>query len=193
MHDYTDLFNALAATLEYPGDDWRDAVARCEPLCLGAGEAIAGPFAAFTAATRSSALDELQELYVRTFELAPAATLEVGYHVFGETYKRGEFLAHLSAEEEGLALGAERQLPDYLPVLLRLLEHLGDDDLRRDLVGACMLPAIAAVATSLESSESPYRHLVSCVGAALEESLRLELLGAPGAEAISLIEEADHA
>ena len=32
MHDYTDLFNARG-DLEYPGDDWRDAAERREPLC----------------------------------------------------------------------------------------------------------------------------------------------------------------
>ena len=55
--------------------------------------------------------------HTRTFDLNPVCTLEVGYHLFCENYKRGEFLANLRATEAPFELGQEFQLPDYLPVL----------------------------------------------------------------------------
>lgn len=169
-----ELFDSLAALLEYPEHDWVDRLDACERTTARAGDAVAGPFLAFRDAL-ALPLDQVQEGYVRTFEMAPDHTLEVGFHLFGESYKRGEFLANLREEEARFDIGQEKQLPDYLPVLLRLIVRLDDDELRRDLLGACVLPAVEKLLATLATKQGPYGALMTCVAGALERRLRLEL------------------
>lgn len=173
-----ELFDRLAALLEYPDHDWSDRIDECERSVATCGDNVASPFLAFREATALT-IDQLQEGYVRTFELSTECTLEAGFHLFGETYKRGEFLAHLREEEEPYDIGQEHQLPDYLPVLLRLVGRVEDDELRRDLIGACVLPAVEKMQVTLASKGGPYGALMTSVAGALEARLRLEIELAP--------------
>jgi nitrate reductase delta subunit len=114
----------------------------------------------FAKASETLTLSELQEVYTRTFDLNPTCALEIGFHLFGENYKRGEFLANLRETEAPFELGQEHQLPDYLPVLLRLLTKLEDAELRMSLIGDCMIPAIDKMLAALKDPENPYRSLL---------------------------------
>jgi nitrate reductase delta subunit len=128
-------------------------------------------------------LAELQELYTRTFDLNPACALEAGYHLFGENYKRGEFLAHLRETEAPFDLGQENQLPDYLPVLLRLLTKL-DDDLRSSLISECLIPAIEKMLATFKDATNPYRFLLAVV--------RKRLQTEPGAQRTETVPTSFH-
>jgi nitrate reductase delta subunit len=175
MIESTSLFDALAEMLEYPERDYADALDACEHMIAAEGDEVARPFLEFREKIAPLSTDELEELYVRTFEMTPTCTLETGYHLFGESYKRGEFLAHLREEESTHDIAQENQLPDFLPVLLRLATRIDEDDLRRDLIGACMLPAIGKITVALASVDGPYAHLLTTVSAALEHHLMREL------------------
>lgn len=155
-HTQTAL-HALADLLEYPGADW--------PQRLAAGRAALGGavLVEFSRQTTALPLAALQELYTLTFDLNPVASLEIGYHLFGENYKRGLFLANLRETEAQYALDEPRQLPDYLPVLLRLLARLADRELRDDLIAECMLPALAKMKRALASKENAYAALIAAV------------------------------
>ncbi|MEW6213507.1 MAG: hypothetical protein AB1631_34750, partial [Acidobacteriota bacterium] len=112
-------------------------------------------------------LSGLQELYTQTFDLNPVCTLEIGYHLFGENYKRGELLANLRETESPYSIGQQNQLPDYLPVLLRLIVRLADTELRRSLISDCMLPALAKMDEEMSKGANPYGDLLKAVRGAL--------------------------
>ena len=75
---------AIADLLDYPGSDWPGKMSVCADAAND-----------FCRVVEKVSLSDLQELYTRTFDLNPVCALEVGYHLFGENYKRGEFLANL--------------------------------------------------------------------------------------------------
>lgn len=167
-HERAQVYSALADLLEYPGDDWVAKVELRRLSLKGQSPGISFAFAEFCRKTEGFTVAELQELYTRTFDLNPVCALEVGYHLFGENYKRGIFLANLRETETPFALGQERQLPDYLPVLLRLLGKLDDEELRGALITECLLPAIDKMLVTFGQSENPYRELIQTVGVALK-------------------------
>jgi nitrate reductase delta subunit len=69
----------------------------------------------------SLSLGEWEELYTRTLDLNPPATPYIGYQTWGESYKRGEFMALINREMNALGIDADGELPDHLiPVLLYL-------------------------------------------------------------------------
>ena len=162
MTDGTNIYDAFADLLEYPDTDWESKMATFAENDLL--DEFRFGFATLT-------LSELQELYTRTFDLNPVCALEIGYHLFGENYKRGQFLANLRETEAPFELGQENQLPDYLPVLLRLLTKLEDEELRTSLIGECLVPAIDKMLKSLKETENPYRFLLE----ALRKTLRTEV------------------
>ena len=92
------LYSILADLLEYPGDDWAECLERAEKLCLPGSSY--GLLREFLCDVQSTPVPLLQECYTRIFDLNPVCTLEVGYHLFGENYKRGLFLANLSETEK---------------------------------------------------------------------------------------------
>jgi nitrate reductase delta subunit len=155
-----DLYERLAGLLEYPDETWRGGLELCLKGALAAG--LDG-LDEFDRKLDGLSLPELQERYTQTFDLNPVCTLEVGYHLFGENYKRGIFLAKLRETEAPFELGQQRQLPDYLPVLLRLLVRLDDKELRTTLIVQCMLPALEKMIEALAQAENPYGTLLSSI------------------------------
>lgn len=166
----TDTYNKLADLLEYPNSGWTSKIMRC---------ADNDALAEFRSGIDALSLSDLQELYTRTFDLNPVCALEVGYHLFGENYKRGEFLANLRETEAPFELGQEYQLPDYLPVLLRLLTELGDDELRAALIGECLIPALDKMLKSLKETDNPYRFLLEAVRTTLQSEVGYVSIEAP--------------
>ena len=163
----TTPFESLANLLEYPDAGFNSLIELWAQLVSKANVELLAPSSKFRRDTQRLSLTDLQELYTRTFDLSPVCALDIGYHLFGENYKRGVFLANLRETEAPFDLGQEHQLPDYLPVLLRLLTKLDDEDLRSALIVDCMIPALEKMLKTLSEGDNPYRHLIAAVNMVL--------------------------
>ena len=84
----------------------------------------------------------MQELFTRSFDVQAIATLDIGYVLFGDDYKRGELLANLNQEHRKAGNDCGTELADYLPNILRLMSMLQDEELIRDLAYAIVAPAL---------------------------------------------------
>ena len=100
-------------------------------------------------------VEGMQELYTTTFDLNPVATLEVGWHLWGEQYERGRFLAELREQQDSLGLDAGTELPDHLTVLLPMFEKRNDAAL-----AAKITAALDKIVKPLDEHGNPYRHLI---------------------------------
>jgi len=72
-------------------------------------------------------LIQLQEQYTETFDLTSSNSMNLTYHRWGDTEKRGPALAHL--EEMYLKAGFQRigsELPDFLPLMLEFISERPD-------------------------------------------------------------------
>jgi len=173
------IYDSLAGLLDYPVADWQSRCDECKELLTAESKLFVSQFSLFASETEKFSLSELQELYTRTFDLSPVCALDIGYHLFGENYKRGVFLANLRETEAPFDLGQEHQLPDYLPVLLRLLTKLDDEELRSALIVDCMIPALEKMLKTLGEGENPYRHLIAAVRLALCSEPEVDLRKSP--------------
>ncbi len=110
----------------------------------------------FYAEVKHVSLDGLEELYTRTFDLNPVASLDLGWHLYGEQYERGRLLAELRGRQAKLGIDSGTELPDHLTVVLRMLRYLdGNDPLRGQFAAA-----IAKIRATLDEQGNPYRHLI---------------------------------
>lgn len=111
---------------------------------------------AFAEAIGSMTPAQREELYATTFDFDPKVSLELGWHLFGESFKRGAFLVRMRAALREHKLDEGRHLPDYLPTLLRLLDRLDQAD-GEALILEVILPALEVVLQGFASRpDHPY-------------------------------------
>lgn len=156
-HTIERVYELLAQTIEYPTPalpgQARECVAALKAQHPGAARAMK-PFAAFVEATP---LVAQEELYTATFDMRPVCFPYIGFQLFGETYKRGEFLAALSARFRASGCSVGPELPDHLGAVLRYLAHTSDED----LVAEGLAPALRRMIDQLEGN--PYRDAMQAI------------------------------
>ena len=115
----------------------------------------------------------LEEIHTGVFDLQPICCPYVGYHLFGEQYRRGVFMARLREQYRAHSFPAGNELPDHIVVLLRYLAGRHDADTDRDLVTECLLPAAGKMVERFADGTNPYRGILE----ALVRVLRREAAG----------------
>lgn len=152
--------DAIACCLEYPVDHTaRQARLAANALACG-HPLLSASFWNLAVFLERDGAHEAEERYTALFDVNPVCTLHVGYHVFGDTYPRGEFLAALCAELRKAEVPTRGDLPDFLPTLLRLLERLGHPEDRRSLRRVALLPAVRRMGEILGESKDPWSGII---------------------------------
>ena len=130
-------YSLLATILRYPGADYYPAVLSMQTL----SPEILSAFADWVA---TSTENELDDLYVKTFDIHAICFLEVGYVLFGEDYKRGHLLVKLQELHHEFGVDCGVELADHLPNLLHLLPLLkaARPEESQALVEKIVLPAL---------------------------------------------------
>jgi nitrate reductase delta subunit len=101
---------------------------------------------------------ELQEQFVETFDLQADCSLDLGWHLFGERYERGEWLARLRADLRRTGVGDSLELPDHITNVLVLLDR--DEPASAAALATQIGPAFDRLHEALARRDSPYRYLV---------------------------------
>lgn len=168
------LLTWLSALCTYPKEDWPARLRRAKDVAGGLAPSEA--LGRLAGELEGKSLAELEEAYVAAFDFDPASTLELGWHLYGEDYRRGEFLVRMrqllrehGVEEEGL-------LPDHMALALRLLPKLSEEE-AVNLVHQSVLPALAKVQEALGKRGSPFAWLMAAIGRALEEAAPAKVAG----------------
>jgi len=87
-------------------------------------------------------LQTMQALFTHTFDVQAITTLDIGYVLFGDDYKRGELLANLNREHREADNDCGHELADHLPNILNLMGKLREEELLEELVQEMLAPAI---------------------------------------------------
>jgi nitrate reductase delta subunit len=154
------LLKLLAFLLEYPTPSWRDELVHLSDLSgmtaeNGSGEAIA----AFLAYAGTRSLIELQEVYTASFDLDPATSLNLTYHLMGDHENRGKALAGLLQiyRQAGYDASA-RELPDFLPLMLEFLALCPEPEAAEILRAS--IGTVAPLAKRLQAAGHPYAPII---------------------------------
>ena len=113
------IYALLAEAFRYP------APGRIEALQAGLAALPQGQakkhFKDFVKSVQALSLGEWEELHTRTLDLNPPAAPYIGYQAWGESYKRGNFMALINRELKQNGIDTDGELPDHLtPILLYL-------------------------------------------------------------------------
>lgn len=150
----------VARLFEYPDENFATHYAAAVEGVRAAGDEGAVLLDEFYAEMARLSVEQAQELYTRTFDLAPVCVPYASVHLFGgESFKRAELMSGLNAAYARCGLERDGELPDHLAVLLRAVPML-DDEEREELARFVVSPALEKMAKLLESANSPWRHAV---------------------------------
>ncbi len=162
-------YEHLATLFDYPRRDYPVWVQSVYDVLAGRYVLAAAEIDAFARALPTEgepftpeALDEVQEVFTRTFDVQAITTLSVGWLVFGDDYKRGELLVNLSREHREAGIDCGSELPDHLPNVLRLMARWQDRELAKEFAEEILHPALERMITEfgprhMESRNALYR------------------------------------
>jgi len=135
-------YHLLAELFEYPDAGYPERVQQIKKFLDGNYPEAAGEIGKFVDYLPADDLLTMQELFTRSFDVQAIATLDIGYVLFGDDYKRGEMLANLNREHLAAKNDCGTELADHLPNILRLMSLLKDEELIEDLAYAIVGPAL---------------------------------------------------
>lgn len=142
-------YEHLAPLFDYPGRDYPTRVRAARAALSGRHEGAAAALDDLACLLpergerlSAEALDLMQEIFTRTFDVQAITTLGVGYVMFGDDYKRGELLVQLSREQQAAGVHCGCELPDHLPNVLRLMARWEDRDLAAEFATEILYPAV---------------------------------------------------
>ena len=164
-------YRVLSALLEYPGPEFDQVLQESEAF-LGSPEGLRQPGAKLVLGVvewmRKCDPMELQQIYVRTFDLTSAHSLHLTSHLLEEQdRRRGPALIRLRQHYEvsGLQL-VKGELPDYLPAVLEFAATLGEES------AVCILEqaeeALTILERNLQESGSQYSPLFTATCLAIK-------------------------
>ena len=135
------MYNLLSKVSDYPELDYTDNLNVTINQSKGVYEEAGAFLEEFKKYVEGVDLSKLKEVYTRTFDLKGVVCLDLGYTLFGEDYKRGEFLVNIQRlqKEHGIDTGVE--LPDHLTNILKLLPVM-DEEPRKELIEKIVMPAL---------------------------------------------------
>lgn len=157
-------YEHLARLFDYPRWDYPRWVQAAYDVLAGRYVLAAAEVAAFAQDLPTEgedlspdALDEVQEIFTRTFDVQAVTTLGVGYVMFGDDYKRGEVLVELNRELRAVGVDPGTELPDHLPTVLRLMARWEDRELAEEFAVELLQPALQRMVAAFGPRQMEHR------------------------------------
>ena len=161
-----EILTAYGKILKYPDNQYSEQVQEWVESLEGYPE-IRSHVRPFVQHAENASLGKLEELFVKTFEMNKKRPLEIGWHLYGEEYKRGQFLVKMRdlLREHGIKENGE--LPDHLTYCLTVLPKLDSAD-TETFVRKYMHPAIDSIIEGFGKEDNPYLGVVESLSMLLE-------------------------
>ncbi len=159
------IFQLFDEILDYPGPQLAAQVDECMGQLAGECPEAADALRRFQSEREQMRLEPLQEAYTSVFDMLPECTLNLGYHLFGEDWRRSVFLARLNELFQAKSFPVDKELPDHLCLILRFLGQHELDSEANDLIAEGVLPALSRIDEGLAATSSPYRFALKALQA----------------------------
>lgn len=136
-------YELLSDFFVYPEDEsFKTKIEEAYQYLVGAYPEAAETMKPFVECMKASTIQEMQELFLRSFDVQAITTLDIGFTLFGEDFKRGQLLANLNREHREAGNECYTELSDHLPNLLRLLSKMKNIEMRNEIGLRLVIPAV---------------------------------------------------
>ncbi|HEX2968649.1 MAG TPA: hypothetical protein VHO46_06055 [Bacteroidales bacterium] len=154
-------YPVFARLLRYPTSELGNDINTCREILLRKYDpGIVTGLSDFSRHVTETPLAFQQEYYTGTFDVQPVTTLDIGYLLFGDDYRRGVFLVNMQREHIKAGNDCGKELPDHLPDILNLLPLISDPAFTEELVCSLLIPALTEMIVRFRKKENHYRGLL---------------------------------
>jgi len=108
----------------------------------------------------SKSVRKQQEYYLKTFDVQAVCSLDIGYVLFGEDYKRAQLLVNLQTEHKAAGVDCGSELGDHLPNVLALLSKTNDPDFAEELGFIITSQAVRFMITKFKNVDNIYKDML---------------------------------
>ncbi len=147
-------YTLIADIFRYPDEHYKENVARCEELMINSYPEIYKTAAPFFDFVRKTNPQEIEYVFGKTFHIQAICYLDLGYVLFAEDYKRGDFLVKVKNEQEKVNNDCGIELADNLPNVLTLMTLFEDHDFREEFAERILYVALQKMLEEFEASRS---------------------------------------
>ena len=162
-------YQSLSILFRYPSGELRENIEKCNAILESYSPDLVRELESFRAHVRSKTLEFQQEYYTSTFDVQPVSTLDIGYVLFGDDYKRGIFLVNMKREHIKAGNDCGTDLPDHLPNVLTLLPLIKENELAEELICSLLIPSITEMISRFRKTENHYRSLLEILLYVMEQ------------------------
>jgi len=156
-------FEVVALGYRYPNPSWAKVLS--DAVDSGPSGVVGRHMKAFVGEVTALSLGEWEELHTATLDLSAPFVPYVGHVIWGENYRRGEFMSELMVDMNRLGFDLGGELPDHIEPLLRFMALTPDlSHIHKATELIEVVPgAVKTMLSSLTKADSknPYRHLVA--------------------------------
>ncbi len=163
-----DHYSILAEMFSYPSPKMKDKIESWKKIISGYDAEILTKLEPFISHITGKTLAVRQEYFISTFDVQPLCTLDIGYVLFGEDYRRGDFLVNMKKEHIKAGNDCGSELPDHLPNILSLIPRISDADLAEELIYSLMIPALHEMIFRFKNGDNLYKGLLEILVTIME-------------------------
>src|SRR5690554_1332326 len=147
-------YTLLADIFRYPDEHYKSKVAKCEELIMKSYPEIYETTSSFFDFVRTTELYEIEYVFGKTFHIQAICYLDLGYVLFAEDYKRGDFLVKIKNEQEKVNNDCGIELADNLPNVLTLMTLFEDGEFREEFAERILYVSLQKMLEEFEASRA---------------------------------------
>ena len=156
-------YSILAGLFDYPDQKTDDLIRLTSDILYANYPAATNTFLQFQQTILGLDLHSREEYFINTFEVEALISMDLGYILFGEDYKRGNFLAMMQQEQISADNDLGSELADHLPNVMRLLPLMSEQEVAEELAYSIILPAIREILKKFENTDNVYQYAFETV------------------------------
>lgn len=135
-------YTSLANLFRYPKEGYQEQVNDCAKILSEDYPEAFKEMKPFLDIINKKDIHEIEEIFGRTFHIQAICYLDLGYVLYAEDYKRGDFLVHMKDEQRKVGNDCGEELADNLPNVLQLLSMIPDKEFLQELTVKMIIPAL---------------------------------------------------
>ena len=153
-------YKILSELFKYPSAQLTGKVSRCLEILRDRYPDTLNTFEKFANWVMSTPLYEMEEVFTKTFHIQAICYLDLGFVLFGEDYKRGEFLVNMKREQQNANNECGEELPDNLVNVLTLMPKIKDGSFRNELAVRIVIPALQKMLEEFQAARMELKNRI---------------------------------
>ncbi len=154
------ILRNFADILFYPDSKYKETVKECYSSLIDYEETY-NEFSFFNEYIAEASISDIEDKFTYSFDLNPDCCLEVGWHLYGEEYARGEFMVKTRQRMQDFGLEETIELPDHLHHVLHLIPHLSPGE-KEQMISENLKLALTKINEGLKD-DNPYKHVIKAL------------------------------